>query len=767
MRLELPPVLQPLDRQAGGEVEVLDGELLGVRVAHRLERVVLPAEVGRAEVAGPQADRHRVGHARRAPACRACGGRTPSTRSSRCSGTSPSCPRRWRPPRPVRMLVRGAEVVAVVVVERADDRELVGDLRLEGEELADLHAGDVGLDRPPDAAVLGRGLGLHVVHVHVPGPAVEPEEDDGGVLLARAVRVAALRRAQHAAQPDRRHPRDAHLEKAPPAHAVAVALRLPGRVDAEHAGSSRYRTPSSTLPAASTCVEAIRRRAGSGFRSGVPAGLPDKDDEALCPVSPPPRSGALRIQSAPLRGSGETRASERRKTFGYVQPAGSIMRARRAWVSASCTGDSGNGDGRAFGAGSVGMSKRAEQGLEATGPVRNLRIRFWGVQGSCPVHPPLHVIREFTRQVAIHTLEQALADMAAKSKGGAARTAAGASASRTCSAGPPTADADRRLPAPTRPARLPRLRRRDHLRRGRDRRRRGHRLRRRQRHPPLRPVHPQPLEGPRRPHAPLLRLPRAPRPPQRPAVQPLRLHPQQPVHRPRLRQLPLPAGAGRALRHLLPPDRRDHPPRRPARLHDDGRHASRAPRSATTTTPAGTSRASTRRGTSATSASRCTIGQTTITPFNVYHGLTRVLAYKIERGGKSVRLLHRPRAAPRHRPRPTSASARAWPPRSASASTARTPTSATSTASTASPSTSARRASAPRRRCRRWTGATAASRTSSAGRCSAASSARSSATTTPTASGASSSTMDRELFDASRGTGCQIELAKPDTVIDL
>jgi hypothetical protein len=29
------------------------------------------------------------------------------------------------------------------------------------------------------------------------------------------------------------------------------------------------------------------------------------------------------------------------------------------------------------------------------------------------------------------------------------------------------------------------------------------------------------------------------------------------------------------------------------------------------------------------------IGQTTITPFNVYHGLTRVLAYKIQRGGKT------------------------------------------------------------------------------------------------------------------------------------
>jgi hypothetical protein len=69
------------------------------------------------------------------------------------------------------------------------------------------------------------------------------------------------------------------------------------------------------------------------------------------------------------------------------------------------------------------MSLRVQQGLEVNGPVQNLRIRFWGVQGSCPVHPPLYVIREFTRQVAVHTIEQALADMAAKSKGGGANGA--------------------------------------------------------------------------------------------------------------------------------------------------------------------------------------------------------------------------------------------------------------------------------------------------------------------------------------------------------
>lgn len=64
------------------------------------------------------------------------------------------------------------------------------------------------------------------------------------------------------------------------------------------------------------------------------------------------------------------------------------------------------------------MSERAQQGAEANGPVANLRLRFWGVQGSCPVHPPLNVIREFTRQVALQTLERALRDFASRSNGG-------------------------------------------------------------------------------------------------------------------------------------------------------------------------------------------------------------------------------------------------------------------------------------------------------------------------------------------------------------
>src|SRR4051812_25953670 len=66
------------------------------------------------------------------------------------------------------------------------------------------------------------------------------------------------------------------------------------------------------------------------------------------------------------------------------------------------------------------MTQRAQQGAVFASPVENLRIRFWGVQGSCPVHPPLYVIREYTRQIAVHTLEQAIRDFTARAKRAAA-----------------------------------------------------------------------------------------------------------------------------------------------------------------------------------------------------------------------------------------------------------------------------------------------------------------------------------------------------------
>src|SRR5688572_12813137 len=84
------------------------------------------------------------------------------------------------------------------------------------------------------------------------------------------------------------------------------------------------------------------------------------------------------------------------------------------------------------------MSERSRQGHEADGPVGNLRVRLWGVQGSCPVHPPLYVIKEFTRQVAVFTIERALQDMAAHAKANGGDT--GALRIEDVLGGPPTTD---------------------------------------------------------------------------------------------------------------------------------------------------------------------------------------------------------------------------------------------------------------------------------------------------------------------------------------
>ena len=75
-----------------------------------------------------------------------------------------------------------AAVVGELVRDRADDRELVGNLRVSRQVFADVDAGDVGLDRPELAAILRRGVRLHVVGFHVRRAARQPDEDDGGVV---------------------------------------------------------------------------------------------------------------------------------------------------------------------------------------------------------------------------------------------------------------------------------------------------------------------------------------------------------------------------------------------------------------------------------------------------------------------------------------------------------------------------------------------------------------------------------------------------------
>ena len=127
--------------------------------------------------------------------------------------------------------VAAHEVVARVVVQRADDGELVRHLRLLGEQLGDVEPGHPRADRLPDAGVLLRGVRLHVIKVHVPRPAVEPDQNDRRVLAAVLARL--LLGPQDFRQRHARHAGNAELEKAPPAHAVAVFARF-AEIDAKH-----------------------------------------------------------------------------------------------------------------------------------------------------------------------------------------------------------------------------------------------------------------------------------------------------------------------------------------------------------------------------------------------------------------------------------------------------------------------------------------------------------------------------------------------------
>ena len=75
---------------------------------------------------------------------------------------------------------------AVGISQRTDEGELVGLLGEAREQLANLHAGDVGADGPELAANLAGCVGLEVEHVDVRRPAGQVDVDDGLVGLARA-----------------------------------------------------------------------------------------------------------------------------------------------------------------------------------------------------------------------------------------------------------------------------------------------------------------------------------------------------------------------------------------------------------------------------------------------------------------------------------------------------------------------------------------------------------------------------------------------------
>jgi ribonuclease BN (tRNA processing enzyme) len=51
-------------------------------------------------------------------------------------------------------------------------------------------------------------------------------------------------------------------------------------------------------------------------------------------------------------------------------------------------------------------------------PIRNMRVTFWGVQGSCPIFPTGREVSEYARRIATYTIERAVKDLAEKAARG-------------------------------------------------------------------------------------------------------------------------------------------------------------------------------------------------------------------------------------------------------------------------------------------------------------------------------------------------------------
>ena len=57
------------------------------------------------------------------------------------------------------------------------------------------------------------------------------------------------------------------------------------------------------------------------------------------------------------------------------------------------------------------MSDELPTGLAAARPVQNMRVTFWGVQGSCPIFPTPFGIQEYSRRLANYTLNKAFDEL--------------------------------------------------------------------------------------------------------------------------------------------------------------------------------------------------------------------------------------------------------------------------------------------------------------------------------------------------------------------
>src|ERR1043166_7049750 len=127
-----------------------------------------------------------------------------------------------------------------VEAEVANQGEPVGNRRLERHQLADVEAGDVGANRLELAAILGRGVRLHVVVIDMARAAEEVDEYDR---LVGSRRIDGPLRLEPE-QVRQRQPADREAAQPEEAATRAGALQVQHRsVRFAIAGGERYLTP--------------------------------------------------------------------------------------------------------------------------------------------------------------------------------------------------------------------------------------------------------------------------------------------------------------------------------------------------------------------------------------------------------------------------------------------------------------------------------------------------------------------------------------------
>ena len=167
---EPPAIVKPIHADAVGQREIANREVIRVRVIANGKRIVRHAEIARRGTA--RGIGHRDVSRDTWLACAALAGDDRAIAGHFLSGDVVG--------RPVTReeVVAGRFMAGVGMGHRADDTKPIHQPSRARQMFANVDTGDIGLDGPEVAAILGRSIGLEIPGIDVAGAAAFPDQDD-------------------------------------------------------------------------------------------------------------------------------------------------------------------------------------------------------------------------------------------------------------------------------------------------------------------------------------------------------------------------------------------------------------------------------------------------------------------------------------------------------------------------------------------------------------------------------------------------------------